>query len=180
MRRSFRPLGAVFRAALLAILDALRVEHAAQDVIADAGQILDAAAADHHHRMFLKVVTFARDVADDFEAIGEPHFGDLAKRRIRLLRRRRIDARAHAALLRAGLQMPRLFAIDLFVPRLADQLTDRRHSLPCLYPVASRPSAATNVNRNGDRIRKRTSAPSARGLPALPEQRTEAEPRSCL
>ena len=40
-------LGAVFRTALLAVLDALRVEHAAQDVIAHARQVLHAAAADH-------------------------------------------------------------------------------------------------------------------------------------
>src|SRR5438105_15392313 len=43
----FRTFGTVFGAALLAILDALGVEHAAQDVIAHAGKTLDAAAADH-------------------------------------------------------------------------------------------------------------------------------------
>src|SRR3954463_5227842 len=66
----FGTLGAVFRTALLAVLDALGIEDAAENVVAHAGQILDAAAADHDHGMFLKVVTFAGDVTDDFEAIG--------------------------------------------------------------------------------------------------------------
>src|ERR1700738_533845 len=97
--RSLRPLGAVLRAALVAVLDALRVEHAAQDVIANARQILDAAAADHHHRVLLQIVPLARDIADDLEAVGQANFGDLAQRRVRLLRRRRIDARANTTLL---------------------------------------------------------------------------------
>src|SRR5271168_612175 len=100
-----RTLGAIFRPALLAVLDPLGVEHAAQDVVAHAGQVLDAAAADHDHRMLLQVVAFARYVADDLEAVGQADLGDLAKRRIRLLRRRRVDARAHSALLRACLEM---------------------------------------------------------------------------
>src|ERR1043165_3695572 len=45
--RSLGPLGAVLGTALLAVLDALGVEHAAQDVVAHARQVLDAAAADH-------------------------------------------------------------------------------------------------------------------------------------
>src|ERR1700749_2643530 len=128
--RSLWPLGAVLRTALLAVLDALRVEHAAQDVIAHARQILDAAAADHDDRVFLQVMAFARDITDDFEAIGQTHLGDLTQRGVRLFRRRRIDARANATLLRASLKMARLLTIDLFLPRLADQLTDRRHIRP--------------------------------------------------
>src|SRR4029079_13361604 len=42
-RRSLRSLGAVLGTALLAGGDALRVEHAANDVVADAGKIFDAA-----------------------------------------------------------------------------------------------------------------------------------------
>ena len=48
--RLFRTLGAVFGAALAAVLDTLGVEHAAQHVVADAGQVADAAAADQHHQ----------------------------------------------------------------------------------------------------------------------------------
>src|SRR5277367_5570379 len=129
---SLRTLGAVFRPALLAVLDSLGVEHAAQDVVAHAGQVLDPAAADHDHRVLLQVVAFARDIADDLEAVGQPHLGDLAQSRVRLLRRRRIDARAHATLLRARLEMAGLFTVGLRLPRLADQLTNRRHVGPKL------------------------------------------------
>src|ERR1700735_3138662 len=135
--RSLRTLGAVLRAALLAVLDALRVEHAAQDVVAHARQVLDAAAADHDDRVLLQVMALARDVADHLEAVGEAHLGDLAQRRVRLLRRRRVDARAHAALLRALLQRGDLLARPLRHPRLADELIDRRHSpSPSFGPTA--------------------------------------------
>src|SRR5215472_10810107 len=94
LSRLLRPLGAVFRAALLAVLDALGVERAADDVVAHAGQVLDAAAADQHHRMFLKIVPLARDVARHLEGVGEADARHLAQRGIGLLRRDRIDARA--------------------------------------------------------------------------------------
>jgi hypothetical protein len=57
-----RPLGAVFRTALLAVLHALRIQRAADDVVTHTRQILHAATADHDDRVFLKVVAFARDV----------------------------------------------------------------------------------------------------------------------
>src|SRR6202030_142819 len=71
--RLFRTLGAVLRTALLTVLDALRIEDAAENVVAHAWQVLDAAAADHDHRVLLKIVAFAGDVADDLEAVGQAH-----------------------------------------------------------------------------------------------------------
>src|SRR5262249_20115288 len=59
----------VLRSPLLAVLHALGIKDAAQDVVAHAGQVLDAAAADHHHRVLLQIVTLARDVADHLEAV---------------------------------------------------------------------------------------------------------------
>src|SRR5580658_264017 len=70
---SLRPLGAVQRAALPALGDALGVEHTAQYMVPHARQVLDAPAADQHHRVLLQVVSFARDVADHFVAVGQPH-----------------------------------------------------------------------------------------------------------
>src|SRR5579872_2078643 len=125
--RLFRTFGAVFRTALLTVLDALRIEDAAENVITHAGQILDTAAADHHHRMFLKVVAFARNVTDHLKPVGEAYLGDLAQRRVRLLWRRGVDTRAHAALLRRLLQRRHLLARLLYDARTCDQLVDRRH-----------------------------------------------------
>src|SRR3569833_1910053 len=52
--RLLRPLGAVLGPALLPVLHALRVEHAAENVVAHARQVLDAAAADHDDRVLLQ------------------------------------------------------------------------------------------------------------------------------
>src|SRR5262249_50454187 len=123
-----RTLGAVERTALLAVLDALGVEHAADDVITDAGKVLDAAAADQDHAGFLKIVALARNIGQRFEAVGQAHLGDLAQRGVRLLRRRGVDAGADGALLRALLQGRDLVALRLGAARLANQLIDCRHS----------------------------------------------------
>src|SRR5579859_6450459 len=58
-------LGAVLRAGLLAVGDAARVERGADDLVAEARQVLDAAAADEHDRVLLEVVALARDVRAD-------------------------------------------------------------------------------------------------------------------
>src|SRR5262249_54516805 len=55
-------LGAVLGPRLFAVGDALGVEHAADDVVADAGQVADAAAAHQDDRVLLEVVPLAGDV----------------------------------------------------------------------------------------------------------------------
>src|SRR4051812_30443651 len=95
-------LHAVLRAGLLAVRDAGGVERAAHDLVAHARQVLDAAAAHEHDRVLLQVVALAGDVDRDLHAVREPDAGHLAQRRVRLLRRRRVDARAHPAPLRSG------------------------------------------------------------------------------
>ena len=56
----------------------------------------------------------------------------LRRARVRLLRCRRVDARAHAATLRAALQGRCLGLGDLVLPALADQLLDGGHLAPLL------------------------------------------------
>src|SRR5215469_6386848 len=123
-----RTLGAVERTALLAVLDALGVQHAADDVVAHARQVLHAAAADQDNAMLLQVMAFAGNISQRLEAVGQAHLGDLAQRGIRLLRRRRIDAGADGALLRTLLQGRNLVALRLGAARLANELIDCRHS----------------------------------------------------
>src|ERR1700751_2509029 len=127
MLGSFRTLGAVLGTTLLTVLDALGIEDAAENVVAHAGQVLDAAATDHDHGVLLKIVALTGNVADDLEPVGETHLGDLAQRRVRLLRGRGVDARAHAALLRRLLQRRHLLARLLYDAWTCDQLIDRRH-----------------------------------------------------
>src|SRR6476469_3345100 len=139
----FRFLCAVLRARLLAILDARGIERAAYHVIANAGQVLDATAANQHHRVFLQVVAFAADVADDFEAVREPHLGDLAQSGIRLLRRRRVHPRANPALLGTLLQRRDLAFRHGGLTALPHELIDGWHLVfrsgfpECAHPASS-------------------------------------------
>src|SRR5262249_40569364 len=135
----FRTLGAVLRTALLAVLDALRVEGAANDVVAHAWQVLHATAADHDHRMLLQIMAFAGDVAHHLVGVGETHLGDLAQRRVRLLGRHGVDAGAHTALLRAMLQRRHLVARAERPAALGNQLVNRRHRLAVSYIAVSGP-----------------------------------------
>src|SRR5512139_1542983 len=125
---ALRPLGAVLGAALPALADAGAVERAAHRVVAHAREVLDAATADQHHRVLLQVVALAADVADHLVAVGEAHLGDLAQRRVRLLRGRRVHARADAALLRRAAQGGHLALGGGKTARGADQLIDGRHA----------------------------------------------------
>merc|ERR1712025_468361 len=90
-------LGAVLGTALATIADASGIQAAAHRVVANAGKVLDTTAADQHHRVLLEVVPFATDVAGHFETVRQAHARNLAQRRVRLLRSRRIDARANPA-----------------------------------------------------------------------------------
>jgi hypothetical protein len=48
--------------------------------------------------VLLEVVHLTGDVGDNLVAVGEAHLGHLPERGVRLLRRRRVDARADAAI----------------------------------------------------------------------------------
>src|SRR3954462_13679199 len=125
---SLRTLGAVLGTALTAGLHADRVERAPDDVIADAREILHAAAADQDDRVLLQVVPDARDVGGHLDAVGEAYAGHLAEGRVRLLGRLGVHADADAALLRRGLQSGALgLRLDAFAA-LAHQLMNRRHA----------------------------------------------------
>src|SRR6516162_2939453 len=147
-------LRAVAAAGLLAVADALGVQGAADDLVAHAGQVAHPAAADEHDGVLLEVVAHAGDVGGDLDLAGEPDPGHLAERRVRLLGRSRVDARAHPAALRAGLERRGLVLGYLVLPALADQLLDRgqRVSMFCVgAPVARssrvRPGARLSLVR---------------------------------
>ena len=113
--------------ALLTVGDARGVERPADDVVAEAREILHAAATDQDDRMLLQVVPVAGDVGADLDAVGEAHARDLPQRRVRLLGRHRRDARAHSALLRSTLERGRLCLVALVGAALANKLVHGRH-----------------------------------------------------
>src|SRR3954469_23638764 len=127
-------LGAVAAASLLTVLDALGVEGAADDLVADAGEGLHPAAADEHDRVLLEVVAHARDVSGDLDATRQAHAGDLAESGVRLLRGGGVDAGADATALRRPLQGRRLVLRHLVLAALADQLLNGGHRV-VLFPV---------------------------------------------
>jgi hypothetical protein len=71
---------------LTALVDTESIERATNDVVADTRKVFHPTATNEDDGVFLKVVSFTADVGDDFEAVGETHFGHLAERRVRLLR----------------------------------------------------------------------------------------------
>src|SRR6185295_17012029 len=101
----------------------------------------------------------AGDVTDHLALVGQADLGHLAQGRVRLLRGRRIDAGANAALLRVRLHRRDLVLGLLRFATLADQLVNRRHealhlSLPEAPAVTlpnakgakpGRPSAASHA-----------------------------------
>src|SRR5262249_19518591 len=121
-------LGAVLGTGLLAIGDALGIEHTADDVVAHPRQVADASAADEHDGVLLKVVSLAGDVGGDLDAVGQAAAGHLAQGGVGLLGRHDFDLQADALLLRAAVQGWVFGPAILLHARLADELVDSRHN----------------------------------------------------
>src|SRR5699024_6726346 len=102
-------------------------------------EVPHAAAADEHHRVLLQVVADARDVGGHLHAVDETHAAHLAQSRVRLLRRGRVHAGAHAALLRVALERGGLLLLDRLLATLADQLVNGSQSFSpstsCVFGV---------------------------------------------
>src|SRR5580692_2476335 len=118
-------LRAVTATGLLTAADALGVQGAADDLVTHSGEVTDAPAADQDDGVLLEVVADAGDVGGDLNVAGEPDPGDLAKRRVRLLGRGGVDARADPAALRAALERRGVVLGYLVLAALSDQLLDR-------------------------------------------------------
>src|SRR6476620_10198570 len=136
-------LRAVPAASLLAVLHALGVERAANDLVANTGEVLHATAADEHDRVLLEVVTDTRDVSGDLDAARQAHAGDLAEGGVRLLRGGGVDAGADTASLGRTLEGRRLVLRHLVLAALADQLRNGGHlgGSPSCPLVSARRSA---------------------------------------
>src|SRR6266508_3090614 len=144
-------LRAVAAAGLVPARHAARVERAAHDLVPHTGEVTDTATAHQHDRVLLEVVPLAGDVRGDLDARREAHPGDLAQCRIRLLRRRRVDARAHSPALRGALQRRRLRLRRLRSPPLPDKLLNRGHAFPSLLFRAARADKKLSLETDKDR-----------------------------
>src|SRR5690606_14318794 len=152
-----RLLGAVLAAALVALdvtadADALGVERAADDVVTDAREVLDTAAADEDHGVLLEVVLLARDVGGDLLAAGEADTRDLAEGRVRLLRGLGLDGGADAAALGRTLQGRRLALLGYLLAPLAEQLVNGRQNDHSLVTVLAPLQARLRLRASNSRL----------------------------
>src|SRR5665213_114176 len=129
------PLGAVAATGLLAVAHTRGVECAADDLVANARQVLHTAASHEDDRVLLEVVADTGDVGRDLDARRETHTRDLAKRGVRLLRGHGVDAGTHTTTLRGPLQGWRLGLGYLVLSALSDQLCDCGHAEPLLVEL---------------------------------------------
>jgi hypothetical protein len=106
-----RPLGAIDAAGLAAVLNAMGIEDAADDLVPQTGKVLGAAAFDHDNGVLLEIVPDARDIGRDFDTVAQAHARDLPERRVRLLRGHGGHFQADAALERATALQDRTFAV---------------------------------------------------------------------
>src|SRR5262245_21319168 len=145
-------LGAVARASLAPLLDAGGIERAADDLVADARQVSNAAGSHQDDRVLLQVVSDARDVRRDLDARGQADAGDLAQGRVRLLGGGRVDARADAPPLRGSPERGSLGLLPGPRTALAHELLDRRHGpLACTLDLS--PNSGPDVHEAGPRAR---------------------------
>src|SRR5262249_34824948 len=127
-----------------------------------------------------QVVPHARDVGGDLDLARQPDAGHLAQRRVRLLGRGRVDARAHTTALRALLERRRLVLRHLVLPALADQLLDRGQPslrLPVVFLLSAPrtgPGPAAFRLSGGESEFRRFPAVSTRSTCAFP---LSADPR---
>ncbi len=152
--------GAVLASTLFASVDAEAIERAAHDVVTDAGEVTNAAAANEDDGVLLKVVAFAADVGRDFFAVGEANARDLAERGVGLLGRDGAHLEADAAFLGALINVAHLGLRHLGLARIANKLINRRHS-------ASEPFLGVSVSvRLGPQKSARASLAITRGEPS--------------
>ena len=95
-------LGTVLGTSLHTAIHALGIQSAADDVVTNARQVLDTAAADHHDGVLLQVVADTGDVGGNLVAIRQADTGDLTKCGVGLLGGGGTNCGADASLLRGS------------------------------------------------------------------------------
>jgi hypothetical protein len=63
---------------LISLSDSFAVESTADDVIADARQILNSTSSDKHNGVLLKIVADAGDITRHFDIIGQANSSDFS------------------------------------------------------------------------------------------------------
>src|SRR5690606_20083333 len=158
---------------LLAACDTAGIQGTANDVVPHPGQVPHTTTPDQHRRVLLEVVPLARNVRRHYHTVAKAHTGDLAERRVGLLRSHGADLGAHPTLLGRPLTAPQTTGIPTQrvvgvaqrrrlglladpLPPFSDQLVDRRH---VRYPFSRQPfsSCRRALRRWAPQLRRRLS-----------------------
>src|SRR5699024_2317727 len=127
MRLRFRLLGAILGAPLAPGINTRGIQCAAHRVVTHTRQIVHTTAANQHDRVLLQVMPLTTNLTGHFVTIGQAHTSYLAQSGVRLLRRRRVHARAHATTLGTGLKRANGVLYGLVFAALADQFIYGSH-----------------------------------------------------
>src|SRR5690606_24253913 len=101
----------------------------AHDVIAHTREVFYTTATNKNHGVFLQVVTFTADIRNNFETVGQAHFGNFTHRRVRFFRCGGIHASAYATTLRAVFKCRTFAALMAAYARFTHELADGWHDL---------------------------------------------------
>jgi len=134
---NLRLLSTVTAASLFTVSHGQRVTRATYDLVAYTRQVANTTASNENDRVFLQVVTFARNIHGNFFTVTQSHSGDFTKRRVRFLRRHRTNLQTNALLLRALLQNWRFAECSLLFAGFTDQLVDCWHQASIVEITAS-------------------------------------------
>jgi hypothetical protein len=96
-------------------------------MITNSGKVLDPAAPDKYHGMFLQIMPNPGNISSHLGPVGKPHTGNLAKRRIGLLGSLGHHTGTNPPLLGTGLKGRRLRFEGNLPPSETNQLINCRH-----------------------------------------------------
>ena len=120
-------LNAVLGATATTFFNSLAVQGTTNDVITNAGKVLYTTTTNKNDRVFLQVVSFARNVHGDLFPVTQANTGNLSKSRVRLFRGHGTHLQANTLLLRALFKHWRLTLTLFQFPAFADKLVNCGH-----------------------------------------------------
>lgn len=90
-------------------------------------QIFHSTSSDRHHGMFLRIMTFARNVSKYIMSIAQPYFGYLTWSWIRFFRCSRRNTRAYSLLLRTFIRSSSTVCAPFLLSTMTNRLIRCRH-----------------------------------------------------
>lgn len=141
----FRSLSSVLRTTPITPVHAGRVQGASNNVVPNAGEILDSPPPNQDNRVLLEGVTDTGDISVDLIAIGQTNTGNFPQCRVGLLGRCGKNTQAHSAPLRALGQIWRTGSRLLGLTALAYQLLNCRHATSASCLARRDPAASLTI-----------------------------------